>query len=102
MDFNRTRDVSRGFADPADAFAAGYDQLCATHPELSRADLPPHAKLRGLAHASGGRDGETATSMKTIPTLRVLDCACGPRSSCRCRWSGWRCGRRSTDAVRSG
>jgi hypothetical protein len=29
-------------------FVAGYDLLCATHPELSRADLSPHAKLLRL------------------------------------------------------
>ena len=29
-------------------FAAGYDRLCATHPEMSRVDLPAHAKLLRL------------------------------------------------------
>src|ERR671930_557130 len=29
-------------------FTAGYRRLCATHPELSRADLSPHAKLLRL------------------------------------------------------
>jgi DNA polymerase-3 subunit epsilon len=29
-------------------FTAGYDRLCATHPELSRVDLSPHAKLLRL------------------------------------------------------
>jgi DNA polymerase-3 subunit epsilon len=30
-------------------FTAGYDRLCATHPELSRIDLSAHAKLLRLA-----------------------------------------------------
>jgi DNA polymerase III epsilon subunit-like protein len=29
-------------------FTAGYDRLCATHPELSRLDVPAHAKLLRL------------------------------------------------------
>ncbi len=29
-------------------FTAGYDRLCATHPEMSRVDLSPHAKLLRL------------------------------------------------------
>jgi hypothetical protein len=33
--------------DPG-TFRAGYEQLCATHPELSRANLPPHANLLQL------------------------------------------------------
>jgi len=32
----------------ADTFEAGYERLCATHPELSRVDLSPHAKLLRL------------------------------------------------------
>ena len=36
-------------AGPNDStFTAGYGRLCATHPELSRADLPAHAKLLRL------------------------------------------------------
>src|SRR5688572_26317752 len=34
---------SRGLDDGT--FTAGYDRLCATHPELSRVDLSAHAKL---------------------------------------------------------
>jgi DNA polymerase-3 subunit epsilon len=37
---------SRGMDD--DTFSAGYDRLCATHPELSRVDLSEHAKLLRL------------------------------------------------------
>jgi DNA polymerase-3 subunit epsilon len=32
----------------AGTFKAGYERLCATHPELSRVDRPPHAKLLRL------------------------------------------------------
>lgn len=32
----------------AETFAAGYDLLCTTHPELSRADISAHAKLLWL------------------------------------------------------
>ena len=32
----------------ARTFTAGYDRLCATHPELTRVDLSPHAKLLQL------------------------------------------------------
>jgi DNA polymerase III subunit epsilon len=37
---------SRGPDD--DTFTAGYDRLCATHPEMSRADLSAHARLLRL------------------------------------------------------
>jgi hypothetical protein len=33
----------------AGTFKAGYQRLCATHPELSRVDLSPHAKLLRLS-----------------------------------------------------
>jgi DNA polymerase III subunit epsilon len=41
--------LTAGPSGPDDGtFVAGYDRLCATHPELSRADLSPHAKLLQL------------------------------------------------------
>src|ERR687891_1171650 len=41
--------LTSGSRGPDDGtFTAGYDRLCATHPELSRVDLSEHAKLLGL------------------------------------------------------
>jgi DNA polymerase III subunit epsilon len=41
--------LTPGSRGPDDrTFAAGYDRLCATHPELSRADLSDYAKLLRL------------------------------------------------------
>jgi DNA polymerase-3 subunit epsilon len=41
--------LTSGSRDPDDGtFSAGYDRLCATHPELSRLDLSAHAKLLRL------------------------------------------------------
>jgi DNA polymerase-3 subunit epsilon len=41
--------LTSGSRGPDDAtFTAGYDLLCATHPELSRVDLSAHAKLLRL------------------------------------------------------
>jgi hypothetical protein len=41
--------LASGSRGPDDGtFTAGYDRLCATHPELSRVDLSAHAKLLGL------------------------------------------------------
>jgi DNA polymerase-3 subunit epsilon len=45
----------------AATFTAGYDRLCATHPELSRIDLSAHAKLLRLGTRlwqEGRRDGD--------------------------------------------
>jgi DNA polymerase III subunit epsilon len=39
---------SRPWGPDADTFSAGYERLCATHPELSRVDLSAHAKLLRL------------------------------------------------------
>src|SRR4030095_3950499 len=41
--------LTSGSRGPDDGtFTAGYDRLCATHPELSRVDLSAHAKLLRL------------------------------------------------------
>ena len=42
--------LTSGSRGPDDrTFTAGYDRLCATHPELSRVDLSDYAKLLRLA-----------------------------------------------------
>ncbi|HTM30746.1 MAG TPA: exonuclease domain-containing protein, partial [Vicinamibacterales bacterium] len=55
--------VMPGSRGPDDAmFTAGYDRLCATHPELSRADLSDSAKLLRLGTRlwrEGRRDRDT-------------------------------------------
>jgi hypothetical protein len=41
--------LTSGSRGPDDrTFTAGYDRLCATHPELSRVDLSGYAKLLRL------------------------------------------------------
>jgi hypothetical protein len=46
----RTAPLSRQgrWGPDAATFHAGYERLCATHPELSRLDLSPHARLLRL------------------------------------------------------
>jgi DNA polymerase-3 subunit epsilon len=56
------------------AFVAGYDLLCATHPELSRADLSPHAKLLRLGTRlwrEGRRDRDVDEDDDTNPGLSI-------------------------------
>jgi DNA polymerase-3 subunit epsilon len=54
--------LTSGSRGPDDGtFTAGYDRLCATHPELSRVDLSAHAKLLRLGTRlwrEGRRDGD--------------------------------------------
>lgn len=54
--------LTSGSRGPDDGtFSAGYDRLCATHPELSRVDLSEHARLLRLGTRlwrEGRRDGD--------------------------------------------
>jgi DNA polymerase-3 subunit epsilon len=45
---DRTALTSGRWGPEADTFKAGYERLCATHPELSHVDLSAHAKLLQL------------------------------------------------------
>ena len=91
-------------------FTAGYDRLFAAHPELSARRLSGDVKLLRLGTtpvARGStprprprcercrRDVQRNVSRRGAPVL-------GARSSCKCRWSGSRCARRSPAAARSG
>src|ERR687897_1243532 len=50
--------LTPGSRGPDDrTFTAGYDRLCATHPELSGADLSAHAELLRLRTPPGGEGG---------------------------------------------
>jgi DNA polymerase III subunit epsilon len=55
-------------------FTAGYDRLCATHPELSRVDLSAHAKLLRLGTRlwREGRRDRDVDEDETYETRRAL------------------------------
>jgi DNA polymerase III subunit epsilon len=56
-------------------FHAGYERLCATHPELSRLDLSPHARLLRLGTRlwrEGRRDRDADHDQDAMQTDRVI------------------------------
>jgi DNA polymerase-3 subunit epsilon len=59
----------------AATFRAGYERLCATHHELSRLDIPPHARLLQLGTRlwrEGRRDRETDDDQDATGTDRSV------------------------------
>jgi DNA polymerase-3 subunit epsilon len=64
--------LGRWGPDPA-TFHAGYERLCATHPELSRLDLSPHARLLQLGTRlwrEGRRDRDVDDDQDAMQTDR--------------------------------
>ena len=67
--------LTSGSRGPDDrTFTAGYDRLCATHPELSRVDLSAHAKLLRLGTRlwREGRRDRDVDEDETNETRRAL------------------------------
>jgi DNA polymerase-3 subunit epsilon len=67
--------LTSGSRGPDDGtFTAGYDRLCATHPELSRVDLSAHAKLLRLGTSlwrEGRRDHDVDEDDNAYPELSI-------------------------------
>jgi DNA polymerase-3 subunit epsilon len=64
---------SRRWGPDAATFHGGFERLCATHPELSRLDLSPHARLLRLGTRlwrEGRRDREVDDDEDAAETVR--------------------------------